>query len=259
MRHMINIFSMVLTVFIMIGLANSDVYMKQKRHTDGMKIMNTEQPATDEIDEVWITAKGIRVDNPKTSMLILIDEKKMVMINHEKKTYSEMPMNMGQVIKEAAQKEGKDSEEAEQMAGGNQAMMQGMMKMDIKVEPTAEAKKINNWNCKKYNLTMNTFMGPMNSEVWASEDLKVDKNLYAKFSTAFMAMMPGMQSGMGEMMKEMEKIKGVQVKSIAKHEMMGQTMTSSTELLEFKDGTAPVNLLKIPAGYKKTDFMQPEE
>jgi hypothetical protein len=40
---------------------------------------------------------------------------------------------------------------------------------------------------------------------------------------------------------------------------MGQTMSSSTELLEFKDGTAPANLLKIPAGYKKTEFMQPEE
>jgi hypothetical protein len=233
--------------------------MKEKRHTDAVKIMGQDQPAKDEVVEVWITSKGIRSDSQKNSMIMLIDEKKMIMIDHEKKSYTEMPMDMGQMISQAGKEAGKDDEEAEQMGEANQAMMQGMMqgmmKMDIKVQPTAETKKLNNWNCKKYILTMNSFMGLTNTEIWASEDLKVDKELYMKFSTALMTMMPGMQSGATNIMKEMEKIKGVQVRSTTKHEMMGQAMTSSTDLVEFKDGTAPANLFKIPAGYKKKEMM----
>ncbi len=259
MRRMVGFMCILLTTFFLIGLVHGDIYMKEKKHTDAVKIMGQEQPATDEITEVWITTKGIRTDSPKGSMIILIDEKKMIMIDHEKKTYTEMPMNMGQMMSKAAKEEGMDDKEAEQAGEANQAMMQGMMqgmmKMEVTVQPTAETKKINNWNCKKYNLAMNTFMGPMNTEIWASEDLKIDKDLYAKYTTALMSMMPGMQSGMGNMMREMEKIKGVQVRSIAKHEMMGQTISSSTELIEFKDGTAPANLFKIPAGYKKKEMM----
>ena len=106
---------------------------------------------------------------------------------------------------------------------------------------------------------MTTFMGPMNLEIWASEDLKIDKILYARFTTALMSMMPGMESGAGSMMKEIEKIKGAWVRSISKMEMMGQTITSSTDLIEFKEGTAPANLFKIPAGYKKVDLWQGDE
>jgi hypothetical protein len=254
MKRTVSFMSMFLLTFILFTLVHSDVYMKQKRHTDGMKIMGQEQPAKDEIDEIWLTAKGIRTDNPQNSIIILLAEKKMIMIDHVKKTYTEIPMNMEQIITEAAKQEGKDAEEVEQGAEAGE----GMVKMEIKVQPTSETKKINNWNCKKYNLTMNTFMGLMNTEVWASEDLKVDKDLYAKYFTSLFSMMPGMQGGMGEMMKEIEKIKGVQVLSSGKQSIMGQTISSSTELLEFKNGTAPANLLKIPAGYKQTKFMQPD-
>jgi hypothetical protein len=254
MRRIVSLIVILLISFFLVNLLQADTYMKEKKHTDGMKMMGTEQPATDEITEVWITSKGIRSDSPKGSMIMLVDEKKIIMIDHQNKTYTEMPMNMGDIASQAAKEAGKDDEDAEKMNQANQAMMQGM-KMEITVQPTAETKKIKNWNCKKYNMTMNTFMGPMSNEIWATEDLKIDKAMYTKLMTAFMSAMPGMQSGSEKMIKEVEKIKGVQVFSITKHEMMGQTMSSSTELLEFKDGTAPANLFKIPAGYKKKAMM----
>jgi hypothetical protein len=180
---------------------------------------------TDEISEIWITSKGIRSDSPKGSMIMLVDEKKIIMIDHEKKTYSEMPMNMGDITSQAAKEAGKDDEESEQMGQANQAMMQGMMqgmmKMEITVEPTTETKKINNWNCRKYNMTMNTFMGPMSNEIWATEDLKIDKAI-CQIDNAFMSAMPGMQSG-SENDEGSRKIMGVQVFR-GQHQMMGQTI-----------------------------------
>ena len=259
MKRIVSITGILLIALFLVNLLQADTYMKEKKHTDGIKMMGQEQPATDEITEIWITSKGIRSDSPKGSMMILVDEKKIIMVDHEKKTYTEMPMNIGDITSQAAKEAGKDNEEAEEMGQANQAMMQGMMqgmmKMEITVQPTTETKKINNWNCKKYNMTMNTFMGPMSNEIWATEDLKIDKAMYARMTTAFMSAMPGMQSGSENMMKEVEKIKGVQVFSISKYQMMGQTISSSTELLEFKDGAAPANLFKIPAGYKKKAMM----
>jgi hypothetical protein len=254
MKQFIGFAIMLVMIFGLFHPLQADVYMKQKKHTDAITIMGQTQPAKDEVEQIWMTGKGIRNDGAKTSMIMLIDEKKIIMIDHDKKTYTEMPMNIGQMMSAAAKQEGMDEEETEEAAQANEAMMQGMMqgmmKMEAKVQPTAETKKINNWLCKKYILDMKTFMGPMTTEIWASEDLKVDKELYAKYTTALMSLMPGMQSGTESVMKEMEKIRGVQVSSITKYEMAGQPITSSTELIEYKEGTAPTSLFKIPAGYK---------
>jgi len=63
--------------------------------------------------------------------------------------------------------------------------------------------------------------------------------------------MPGMQDAADQMMKEMKKIKGVQVLNISTMNFMNQTTKSTTELLDFKKGNAPSGILKVPSGYKK--------
>lgn len=259
MKRFVNLSLAVVFLMVMINMVHADVFMKQKKHTDPVTIMGQQQPASDETEEIWITGKGIRNDGPKGSMIMDLNGKKIYMLDHQKKSYMEMPMNMGQMMKDAAGQKTMDEEESKQVDEAMQGMMQGAMQMQATVQPTGETKKINNWNCKKYILTLNTFMGVITSEIWASEDIKIDKDLYDKFTSALMGMMPGMQGSMESMMKEMQKIKGVHVRNVTKTNMMGQTITSTTDLLEFKDGTAPANLLKLPAGYKQTKFMQEGE
>jgi len=94
-------------------------------------------------------------------------------------------------------------------------------------------------------------MGRTVSEVWATEDLKVDKKLYDRLNTAMMANMPGIQKAIKDIRKEIEKIKGVQVKTVSKQEIMGKTRTTTTELLTYKEADAPANLLDIPDGYQE--------
>ncbi len=237
-----------LTLITFTATLHADVYMKQKRHTDAVSIMGQNQPAQDVIEESWLTKKGFRSDSEEKSMIVIFDQQKMIMIDHKEKTYAEMPMNFNEMMSGMDEEERMNDEDT----AGFQNMMQGMMKVEVSVQPTSESKVINGWKCKKYIMTMNTVMGKNNSEIWATEDLKIDPNLYSKFSTALSTANPAMQNMAGTMMEEMKKMKGVQVLSVSTQNVMNQKISSSTELLDFKTGSAPDNLFQIPAGYKKT-------
>ena len=185
-------------------------------------------------------------------MIMMFEKQKMIVINHKEKSYTEMPMNFNEIIANATKEAGAEDEYSEEHQEAMQGMMQGMMKIEVSIQPTNESKVINGWKCKKYIMTMNMFMGNNSSEIWATEDLKIDPNLYTKFSTALSAANPAMQNMAGTMMEEMKKIKGVHVLGISTQTVMNQKFSSSTELLDYKTGSAPDDLFQIPAGYKKT-------
>ncbi|MDA8403885.1 MAG: DUF4412 domain-containing protein [Desulfobacteraceae bacterium] len=251
MKRLINL--VILSLAVVLTLANAasaDIYMKQKLHTDATQMMGVAQPAKDVIAQIWITEKGFRSDDPAHSTIMLGKEQKMIILDHAAKTYMEQPINMNDMMARM----GKDKSPEEQAA--MKQMMQNMMKMDASVQETKDQKTINNWKCRKYILKINSAMGPITNEVWATEDLKVDKKVYEQLAARMLSSMPGLQSSMEGMKKEMEKIKGVQVLTKSTFTMMNQTHKATTELLEFKEGTAPKGIFDIPAGYKK-QTMQP--
>ncbi|MCD4779016.1 MAG: hypothetical protein K8S27_00495 [Candidatus Omnitrophica bacterium] len=239
--------SLALTLIFLLacGTARADIYMKQKHYQDGMKIQGQQQSAEEFISETWITGAGMRNDNPKNTIIMLQKEEKMIIIDHEKKKYVESPLNMGEMM--GKEMEGEDAE----AAAAFQGMMSKMMKMDVSIQPTNEKKKINRWNCLKYNMTVKNFAGTMNSEIWATEDIKIDKGLYAQFTSWTSKMMSGMQDSFKSMENEMKKIKGVQVMNTTTNKIMNQTITSTTKLLEYREAKAPANLFQIPEGYVK--------
>ena len=56
-RKVVNGIALIICLIFMTTLAMGDHYMKQKRHTDAIEIMNQQQPAEDMIEEIWITEK----------------------------------------------------------------------------------------------------------------------------------------------------------------------------------------------------------
>ncbi|MBN2103467.1 DUF4412 domain-containing protein [bacterium] len=245
MKRTYQIMAVILIVFSHAVYAG--VYMKQKRHTDAFQMMGQSQPAKDMIEEIWLTDNGFRSDNQEQSMIYDLKKNVMIMLDHQKKTYSEM-----QVGKEMFP--GMPDQEDETEAAQFQNMMKTMMKMEVSVEPTSEKKTIHQWPCRKYIMTVNMAMGQFRMEIWATEALKVDADLYKKFSAGMLSAMPGMQQAVSQMQSEMEKIKGVQVMNISTNQVMGQTMKTTMELLEFKEGKAPADLMQLPAGYKKQNI-----
>ncbi len=232
-------------------IAPADVFLKQKQHNDSMTMMGQTQPEKDLITTVWITDDKIRGDNEEESTIIRVDKGVTYMLNHREKTYMVIPMDMSKIMSSTLPEADKD--ELKQF----QAMMQNMMKMEITITPTNEKKKIGKWDCKKYLQEMKTFMGPVTTEIWATDQIRVNYDVYTKFSAAMFASMPGMQGMAESITKEMQKVKGVAVSTKTTSTMMGQTFSSSTELLEAKEGKAPAGIFDLPSGYKKTEMGGP--
>jgi hypothetical protein len=228
--------------------------MKQKTHTGATKVMGQTQPEKDVTMVTWLGANKARMDQEDgTSSILLADKKILYLIDNNKKQYSEMPLDFDKMLEEAAGAEaGEDPEKAEamkKMPGFMKNMMKGMTEgMSAKVTETGETQTIGSWKCRKYLIEMNRgMMGKMQSEAWATEDLKIDYNLYFTSANAMMASQPGFD----KIVKEMQKIKGVVVSQTGKMNVMGSDVTSTTELLECSDKDAPAGTYELPAGYKK--------
>jgi hypothetical protein len=230
--------------------ARADFYMKQKIHTGAFSVMGQSQPEKNEVMVFWMGADKYRTDteSSNSSMLLLPDKKLLYMIDHGKKQYQEMPLDLSKMLGEAAGEEGGEEGQAQAMA-----MMQGMMgSMKATVTETGETKMIGNWNCRKYLIDMEMgMMGKMKAETWATEELKID---YTKAFTMANAMMAGMP-GFEKILAEMKKIKGVVVLQEATMNVMGAEVKSTTELLEAGDKSAPAGHYDLPAGYKKVKGM----
>jgi hypothetical protein len=233
--------------------ARADIYMKQKVHTDEFKMMGQTQAAKDEISVTWLGESRARMDQGVGTSSILLGEKKFLyMLDHNKKTYAEMPLDLDKMFDEAAGAAAGDDPETAEAKKKMPAFMKGLMKgvmggMSAKVTETGETKKIGSWNCRKYLIEMDMGMGKSQAEAWATEDLKIDYSLYFASANAMLASQPGFD----KIVKEMQKVKGVIVYQTAKVTVMGSDMTSTTELLECSDKAAPAGNYDIPAGYKK--------
>lgn len=220
----------------------ADVYMKQKQHTDGFSMMGQTQPAQDIVEEYWITPQGFRSDSPENSMIMHFDSKQMIMVDHAAKTYTPVPAGIEDMM-------------SHMMGGGEQPnpealqAMQGMMNLQTEVTDTGETASINGWDCRKYVMTVKSMMGGVTMDIWATEDIEIDTALYAKFRSAVSAGVGPMQATIGDMGQQWAKIKGVQVRSTMTQQIMNQSLSSSTELIEYRDGDAPDGILEIPAGY----------
>jgi len=223
------------------GLVNADIMMKRKHHSEPMKMMGMTTPAKDDIVITWIAEGKMSTDNPETMVILRADKDVVYTLSKKDKKYTEIPLS-----------------KLTSMAGDPEMekVIKGMAEqMKVSVTETAESKKINNWNCRKYIQVMTIPMaGPVTSEIWASPDIKVDYELYFKSMAAMYARMPGMGNALQDMVKEMKKMKGVPVLTNTTMKMMGMEVKSSEELLEVNQDKAPASVFEIPAGYKKTEM-----
>ncbi len=213
--------------------AGADVFMKKKHHMDAFEMMGQKQPAKDSVESTWFTADRVRSDQENRSVILRLDKNAVLLVDHAKKTYMEIPLDMGKEL----------PKEMKAMPG---------MSFKVTVKETGETKTINAWKCRKYLQETDMGMMPSTSEVWATEDLRIDPALYARYNAALFASGPGRKpAALEDMMKEWKKVKGVPVLTVTTSTIMNAKMTSSVELTEFREGKAPAGHFEVPAGYKK--------
>ncbi len=222
------------------GTAMADTFLKQVVHIDAFEMAGQKQPEKNDTSTVWLT-EGKACSQTGSGASVIFDAKKglMYMVDHEKKEYSVISMDLfGGETKEGAA----ESDEAAKMMQA----MGGSVK--ITVTPTDETKKIGDWNATKYNVDMKIMMMASKQELWATEDIKIDYTMFNAVSSGMMAQMPGFDG----IIKEMKQIKGLPVKSITRTSGMGGgEIVTTTELLEYAEKDAPDGVFDIPEGYKK--------
>jgi Domain of unknown function (DUF4412) len=234
--------------------ARADVYMKQKIHTDELKVMGQTQPAKDDIMVFWLSEGKARTDDEgdNNSSIFLADKKVLYLLDNNKRQYSEMPLDFDKMFEQASAQAGEDPDKAEalkKMPAFMKKMVKGVGEsMSAKVTETGETKTIGSWTCRKYLIEMSLgMMGKSQAEAWATEDLKIDYTLAFTMTNAMMAGQPGFE----KIIQEMKKVKGVIVYQVSKVSAMGADVTSTMELLECSDKPVPAGTYEIPAGYKK--------
>lgn len=240
-------------VFVVVCIAlplavRADVYIKQKNHTDGFSMMGQTQPPKDDLFVTWMSKDKARMDHGEDSTIIIrLDKNVMYMVDHTEMKYTEMPLDSkGDIFASAIA--GSDLSDEEQAQA--KKMLEGytkMMKPKVSVKETGKTQKIKNWNCKEYILTMSMMGTTSNYETWATEEIKIDYELYRNLTFSVMGQTPGIE----EMVKEMQKIKGIVVLQEGTISMMGTDVKSTQELLEVAEKAAPAGTYEVPDGYKK--------
>jgi hypothetical protein len=235
-------------IFALPGLASADIFIQQLTHTDSGKVAGQNMPARDDTTSVWIADGKAKMVSHDATMLILVDKDAMYVINDKDKTYSQMKLSEAGDITAMLKEQGVDVDNEEQMA-----MMKGMMSaMQIKatVTPTDETKKIEGYECKKYDVDFTIGMGKISSIYWVTPDIKIDYDMLYKIQNAMMLRMPGSM----EAMKELEKMDGFPVYTETTANMMGASIKSTTKLLKYAEKSAPAGTFVLPEGYKETEM-----
>ncbi|HLV32925.1 MAG TPA: hypothetical protein VKY57_15270 [Chitinispirillaceae bacterium] len=225
------------------GAFGSDIYMSHKISTDSYKRDKKDGETEVRTTMQWFADDKLRSDDGNESVLMRLDKDTIYTLDHKKKTYFAFQASTLGMLPNA------DADD-EQVPAMVSSMMGNMFKMEVAIEPTSETKKIGQWNCTKYNQTVKMMGMTTTTELWATEDVVINKKLLDKFLASQFMTKSGMQDFAGKMQKEAEKIKGCVVysKSIT---AMGKKRTETIdEVTEIKEQAASQDIWVVPPKYK---------
>ncbi len=217
--------------------AAADRLLTLKSHTDAAQLMGQSTPAQDDTHLYWFGGDAIRQDTGAVSTIIRFDQKKMIWINHDEKTYSslDLPIDFKKLVPPEM------APMMEQMA----AMMGG----SAKVTPTDKGGSFAGFDCKFYRVDVNMSMMNMAMDMCLSDKMPVDYKRYQSLVDSQSEMLPS-----SKWMKELSKIPGFPVRSDTTTTVMGKSFKGYQELVSSEEKAAPAGTYEPPAGYKEQPF-----
>lgn len=217
--------------------AAADRLLTLKSHTDAMQVMGQNTPAQDDIHHYWFGSDAIRQDTGAVSTIIRFDQKKMIWINHDEKTYStlDLPIDFKKLV-------------PPEMAPMMEQMM-GMMGGSAKVAPSDKAGSFGGFACKYYKVDVSMAMMNMAMDMCLSDKMPVDYQRYQTLLDSQSEMLPS-----SKWMKELSKIPGFPVRTDSTTTVMGKSFKGYQELVSSEEKAAPAGTYEPPAGYKEQPF-----
>jgi len=200
--------------------------------------MGENQPAKDTEVKIWVGADRLRRDEGQTSSILRLDRNKLYIVDHAAKTYSEvgLPVDLQKYA-----------------PAGTEAAMKQMgdaMRLDAKVTPASETRKIGDWNARRVDVAITSAMGmKIATTMWVSKDLEIYRSLNRMSAT-----LASLQHGAAAWARQLEEIEGFPVLQESSISVVGTQFKTREELVAVAAQDAPAGIYEPPAGYTRQPF-----
>ncbi len=219
-------------------LAGAETLLTVKSHHDAFEVMGERQEAKDTQVKIWVGADRMRRDDGDTSTIVRLDRKKLYLLDHAEKTYSEiaLPITFSRLAPKGQEEMAKQVEK--------------MMEIDAQVTPTQETRKIGQWNTRKVQVSIKSAMGmTINTTMWISPEVAPYRAL-----NQLAAQLLALQPGTAKWAQKLEKIEGYPVLQESEVNAVGARFKTREELVSVQDQAAPAGTFEPPSGYKAELF-----
>lgn len=217
-----------------------DLVIHSTHHQDAAKAMGVDMPAEDKTSVTWFGKDRMRYESGDEVTIVRTDLKKMWRIDTKAKTYQaiDMPFDLKKYMPEEQYK----------------MMEQFFANVKVTLTPTQETKKIRDWNCTKYTLTISMpMMGDMTQDMWATKDITGDRTAAMEMYVAMQSVMLGGMGG-NTLATEMKKVEGFVVLSEQTRGMGRTKFTSKDEVTSIETKDAPEGAYDLPKDFKEIPF-----
>lgn len=236
MKHLLRSAALV----VVLGLpAFADLQLVRKSHTDAYKSFGKDVAAKDSQSTVWLVKDKLRIESEGMNAIVRLDQKKLVLLDTKEKTWTaiELPFDLKKYV-------------PAEMAPAAEQMM-GARALQAKVEAKDEAKKIGEWETKRWDISLAQAGNVVSTEiVFATKDIKADPQAFAEMYAALMSLAPENKL----LAVELKKIEGIPVRSEKTQAIGNAQVKTVEELVSATEKEAPAGLYEIPADYKEKPF-----
>lgn len=218
--------------------AGAQTLLTLKTHVDSFKVAGETEPAKDSQVRVWVSGDKLRRDEGETSAILRLDRKKLYIVRHPEKTYSELNLPVDFVLLLP-----KRTEEAG-------TLWAKQMKLSVQLKPTNESRTVGSWNARKVTMDISNATGmKIASTLWVSRDVEGWAALN-RLAATMAALQPGSESWV----QALEKMEGYPVLREDRVDAMGARFGTREELVSVETREAAPGAFDPPAGYTATPF-----
>lgn len=218
--------------------AAADTKLVQETHQDAFTVMGQSQPASDSVRTVWLASDRMRVDEGASTLIVRLDSSTLYVIDHDAKTVSSVAIPV---------------DTAALLPKGMADQMRTMMQLKIDIVPTAETKQVGQWSARRFNMTMTSPMVAVESVMWATTDLDIDREAYHRLFRQIISMRPGME----ELADKLREVEGFVVETQTSTRLGGATeggMKRSERTVSVETVAAPPGTYDPPGDYQQRAF-----
>ena len=238
-------------VMVAVCLPHAEMLLRYRRTTAPYSVGNEKHPASTSEVTAWIGSKKAVYSDEGYRTILTFPTNTLTVIDSTEKAFTVIQCDsirsmVDQVIEE-------NTEDA-QSAAAMKAMMEGIMGNVLQgamtVTNTGEPRTIGTWKCTRYTVAMQLAVGATESETWITDQIKIDAKAFNLMKNGLMALLPGFES----VTREIEKIKGVPVKTVTSYQTANATITTTETLVECSEKAAPEGMYSIPEGYARRNL-----